>query len=49
MSPQALAALNAQEPQYPPSMRPEVKQAAMWRSFHTALLADPEVTFEGAS
>jgi hypothetical protein len=49
LSPQVQAALFAQEPQYPPSMRPEVKQAAAWRSFHTELLADPEATFESAS
>jgi hypothetical protein len=47
LSPQVLAALSAQEPQYPPLMRPEVKQAAAWRSFHTALLADPKVTWDG--
>ena len=49
LSPQVLAALLAEEPQYPPLMRPEAKQGAAWRSFHTALLADPEAKFEVAS
>jgi hypothetical protein len=35
---QVQAALSAEQPQHPPSMRPEVKQAAAWRSFHAALL-----------
>lgn len=41
-----LNALDAVEPQYPASMRPEIKQAAAWRAFHTALLIDPEETWE---
>jgi hypothetical protein len=41
--------VSAEEPQHPPLMRPEAKQAAAWRSFHVALLADPEAAFEGAS
>lgn len=49
LSPQVLAALYLEEPQFPPLMRPEAKQGAAWRSFHTALLSDPEATFEGAS
>jgi hypothetical protein len=49
LSPQVLAALAAEEPQTPPNQRPEAQAEAAWRSFHTALLADPEVTFEGAS
>jgi hypothetical protein len=46
LTPQVLGALSAQEPQYPPSMRPEIKQAAAWRSFHAALLADPAVRWD---
>jgi hypothetical protein len=49
LSSKVQAALFAKEPQYAPSMRPELKQAAAWRAFHAALLADPEATFEGAS
>jgi hypothetical protein len=49
LSPQVQAALSVQEPQYPPSMRPKVKQAAAWRSFYAALRANPDATFEGAS
>jgi hypothetical protein len=49
LSPQVQAALFAKEPQYPPSMRPEVKQSAAWRSYHAALLADPEATFDAAT
>jgi hypothetical protein len=45
-SPAVLAALNLQEPQCVPSMRPEAKQAAVWRAFYTALLTDPEKTWE---
>jgi hypothetical protein len=30
-------------------MRPEIKQAAAWRAFHTALLTDPDATWEEAS
>jgi hypothetical protein len=41
-----LAALSAQEPQYPPAMRPEIKQAAAWRSFHTALLTEPTTRWQ---
>jgi hypothetical protein len=40
------AALNLQEPQCVPSMRPEAKQAAVWRAFYTALLTDSEKTWE---
>jgi hypothetical protein len=47
-SPQVQAALDAQEPQYPPLENPETKYAAAWRAYHTALLADPEATLEGA-
>jgi hypothetical protein len=47
LSPHVQAALFAKEPQHPPTMRPEVKQAAAWRTFHSKLLADPEATFEG--
>jgi hypothetical protein len=46
LSRQVLDALSAQEPQYPPSMRPEIKQSAAWRSFHAALLHDPEMTWD---
>jgi hypothetical protein len=46
LSPPVLAVLNAQEPQYPPAMRPEIKQSAAWRAFHTALLTDPDKTWE---
>jgi hypothetical protein len=46
---QVLSSLTSEEPQTPPNQRPEAKQEAAWRSFHTALLADPEVTFEGTS
>jgi len=49
LSPQVLAALELGEPQHPPLMRPEAKQAGAWRAFHTALLADPEAKFGGAS
>ena len=49
LSPKVHAALNAQEPQYPALMRPEIKQAAAWRAFHTALLTDPDATWEEAS
>jgi hypothetical protein len=49
LSPPVLAALELGEPQHPPLMRPEVRQAAAWRAFHSALLADPEATFGGAS
>jgi hypothetical protein len=41
-----LDALSEVEPQYPPSMRPEIKQSAAWRAFYTALLTDPEKTWE---
>jgi hypothetical protein len=41
-----LDALSMQEPQYPALQRPEIKQAAAWRTFHTALLTDPEETWE---
>jgi hypothetical protein len=44
-----LDALGAQEPQYVPSMRPEIKEAAAWRAFHTALLTDPDRTWEEGS
>jgi hypothetical protein len=46
LPPKVHAALNAQEPQYPPSMRPEIKEAAAWRAFHAALLTDPDATWE---
>jgi hypothetical protein len=46
MSPTVLAALDLQEPQCVPSMRPEAKQSAAWRAFHTALLTDPDKTWE---
>jgi hypothetical protein len=46
MSPAVLAALDLQEPQCVPSMRPEEKQAAVWRAFYTALLTDSEKTWE---
>ena len=39
-------ALSAQEPQYPPSMRPEIKQLVRWRAFHTDLLTDPDASWE---
>jgi len=42
---QALAALHAEEPQTPPNHRPEAQAEAAWRSFHTTLLADPDVKF----
>jgi hypothetical protein len=41
-----LDALSMQEPQHPPSMRPEIKQSPRWRALHSALLADPDVTWE---
>ena len=41
-----VAALDLREPQCVPSMRPEAKQAAVWRAFYTALLTDPEKTWE---
>jgi hypothetical protein len=41
-----VAALDLQEPQCVPSMRPEAKQAAVWRAFYAALLTDPEKTWE---
>jgi hypothetical protein len=41
-----LDALDAVEPQYPASMRPETKQSAAWRAFHAALLNDAEKTWE---
>jgi hypothetical protein len=44
LSRKLLDALSPVEPQYPPSMRPEIKQTAAWRAFHTALLANPETT-----
>jgi hypothetical protein len=47
LSPQILAAIEVQEPQYPPLSRPETKQAAAWRSFHTALLSDADATWDG--
>jgi hypothetical protein len=34
------------EPQYPPSMRPEIRESAVWRAFYTALLTDSEKTWE---
>jgi hypothetical protein len=46
VSPLVVAALDLQEPQCVPSMRPEAKQAAVWRAFCTALLTDPEKTWE---
>jgi hypothetical protein len=42
-----LAALDLQEPQFVPTMRPETKQAAAWRSFHTALLSNADATWDG--
>ena len=41
-----LDALSPQEPQYPPSMPPEIKQSAAWRPFHTALLTDSDARWE---
>jgi hypothetical protein len=32
-----------------PTMNPEMKHATARKTFHTALLADPEATFGGAS
>jgi hypothetical protein len=29
-----------------PSMRPEIKQSAAWRTFHGALLSDPDAMWE---
>ena len=46
LSRKLLDALSPVEPQYPPSMRPEIKQAAAWRAFRTALLSDPHATWE---
>jgi hypothetical protein len=46
LSRQVLDAIDPAEPQYPPSMRPEIKQATAWRAFHTALLSDPDATWE---
>jgi hypothetical protein len=43
-----LAAIEVQEPQYPPLLRPEARCTAAWKAFHTALLADPEAIFKGA-
>jgi hypothetical protein len=45
LPPKVHAALNAQAPQFPPLQRPEIRKAAAWRSFHTALLHDPEKTW----
>jgi hypothetical protein len=46
LSRKVLDALSAQEPQYPGFQRPEIKQAASWRAFYTALLTDPDATWE---
>jgi hypothetical protein len=46
MSPAVRAALDLQEPQCVPSMRPEAKQAAVWRAFYTALLTDSAKTWK---
>ena len=47
LSPQMLAAIEVQEPQYAPLLRPEARYAAAWKAFYSALLADPEATFDG--
>jgi hypothetical protein len=44
LSPAVQAALNLQEPQSVPTMRPEATHAATWRRLQTALLTDPEAT-----
>ena len=41
-----LDALSPVQPQYAPSMRPEIKQSAAWRAFHTVLLTDPDATLK---
>jgi hypothetical protein len=46
LSRRLLDALSSAQPQYPPSMRPEIKQSAAWRAFHAALLADPDKKWE---
>jgi hypothetical protein len=46
LSPQVQAALSVQEPQYPPSMRPKVKQAAAWRSCAVAAFIRGKLNFE---
>jgi hypothetical protein len=46
LSRRLLDALSSAQPQYPPSMRPEIKQSAAWRAFHTALLTDPGKTLD---
>ena len=46
LSPQVQAALSVQEPQYPPSMRPKVKQAAAWLSCAVAVFIRGKLNFE---
>ena len=48
LSRKVLDAIDPVQPQYPPLMRPEIKQSAAWRAFHTDLLTDPDATWEEA-
>jgi len=43
-----LEAITARESQHPPSARPEIKHAAMWRSFFTALLSNHDARPDAA-